>query len=766
MVSLQHLAVVLLFIASFSYADRNCFTPLGMQDGTIPDRQLTASSQFNPESGPTAVRLNGPGSWATLHKVSDQWVQVDLDTPRQITGVVIRGNPDYNEFVMRYYVHYSFDGLQWKTVRDANQNTKLFDGNFDNITPVQTIFVKSIRARYIRIQPYVFHGHPSMQFELLGCLNKSESCWSFPCQNGGSCVELGDDFECNCLPGFSGKTCHAEHCSTPLGLESNVIPDSHLSASSYWSGEGTATRGRLHSYGWAASTKRDHEWFSVDLGRPTNISGVVTQGHAYWPEWINSYNVLISNDSDTWTAVLNVTSRRPQIFKANVDKTSPVKNYLPNIVTARYIRIRIEEYHGHPSLRLEILGCEELDTTLPLTTPVATTPFLTTETDDVSQPCTKYPCENGGTCRPIGSTSFTCSCPEGFTGFVCQDAPSACESNPCINGGWCNKQGSGFRCTCLAGFTGKRCQKETCVDELGMDKGTISDSDITATSFLTSSRPSDARPKGVGWMPASNDYQPYIQVDLGKMKNMSAIILMDYPAWSVVVTQFQLSYSADGVNWEFVLDEYGQPMELLGLTYGTSAVQIHLYEPITTRYIRVHPTRWIGTYPGMRFELLGCDIGAPSIVNDFPLVTPATGVATVPSDAVTLFYGLKERIYNSKDSPQVIQFDYEYFDYGDSYNPTTGIVTIKVPGTYLIFISATSTNLYTPPSVTIMHNNNALLSQLVPKPSANGLLRGEMSAVVDAEDGDRLWLEIPSGASLAADIINSSLFIQLVSKSN
>eukprot|EP00117_Sycon_ciliatum_P036320 scpid89300/ scgid27358/ Fibropellin-3; Epidermal growth factor-related protein 3; Fibropellin III; Fibropellin-c; SpEGF III len=32
-------------------------------------------------------------------------------------------------------------------------------------------------------------------------------CASSPCQNGGACANLGNDFLCSCLPGFTGNTC-------------------------------------------------------------------------------------------------------------------------------------------------------------------------------------------------------------------------------------------------------------------------------------------------------------------------------------------------------------------------------------------------------------------------------------------------------------------------------------------------------------------------------------------------------------------------------
>ena len=41
-------------------------------------------------------------------------------------------------------------------------------------------------------------------------------------------------------------------------------------------------------------------------------------------------------------------------------------------------------------------------------------------TSAASSVCTPNPCPNGGTCQPLG-TSFTCLCPQPYTGALCQD---------------------------------------------------------------------------------------------------------------------------------------------------------------------------------------------------------------------------------------------------------------------------------------------------------------------------------------------------------
>ena len=33
-------------------------------------------------------------------------------------------------------------------------------------------------------------------------------CYSLPCENHGICTDLINGFNCECAPGFDGKTCH------------------------------------------------------------------------------------------------------------------------------------------------------------------------------------------------------------------------------------------------------------------------------------------------------------------------------------------------------------------------------------------------------------------------------------------------------------------------------------------------------------------------------------------------------------------------------
>ena len=65
------------------------------------------------------------------------------------------------------------------------------------------------------------------------------------------------------------------------------------------------------------------------------------------------------------------------------------------------------------------------------------------------------PCQNGGIHIKFNTEeSFTCMCPVGYTGNLCENDIDECVDQPCQNGGTCvNTEGS-FTCTCPAGYMG------------------------------------------------------------------------------------------------------------------------------------------------------------------------------------------------------------------------------------------------------------------------------------------------------------------------
>ncbi|EDV99540.1 cubilin homolog [Drosophila grimshawi] len=73
--------------------------------------------------------------------------------------------------------------------------------------------------------------------------------------------------------------------------------------------------------------------------------------------------------------------------------------------------------------------------------------------------CNDMPCLNGGICMDNGPSNFTCDCPRGFHGRLCDPLPNPCTSKPCKNDGRCIPipETDGFLCQCQPGYQGRLC---------------------------------------------------------------------------------------------------------------------------------------------------------------------------------------------------------------------------------------------------------------------------------------------------------------------
>ena len=88
-----------------------------MESETISDAQISASSQWDDNHAAPQARLhfkisgNKRGGWSALKNDLNQWLQVDLGTYTRVTRVATQGRNAFNEWVTRYRLQYSNDGL-------------------------------------------------------------------------------------------------------------------------------------------------------------------------------------------------------------------------------------------------------------------------------------------------------------------------------------------------------------------------------------------------------------------------------------------------------------------------------------------------------------------------------------------------------------------------------------------------------------------------------------------------------------------------------
>lgn len=100
----------------------------------------------------------------------------------------------------------------------------------------------------------------------------------------------------------------AYHCQMSLGMEDGRIKDNALSASSFYNAKHAVKLGRLnlvppsgYAGAWCVKTTDAHQWIQIDLGRPTTVTKVATQGRQdCCDQWVTSYAVSYSLVSPYW----------------------------------------------------------------------------------------------------------------------------------------------------------------------------------------------------------------------------------------------------------------------------------------------------------------------------------------------------------------------------------------------------------------------------------------------------------------------------------
>ena len=96
--------------------------------------QFMASSFYGNFIAADAI-LNEKGVWLPATNDQNQWLQIDLYRQVWVSGVVIQGRPDIEEWVTTYQIEYALNGVSWEFLKD--ENTKI---EVCNLTPDFILF--------------------------------------------------------------------------------------------------------------------------------------------------------------------------------------------------------------------------------------------------------------------------------------------------------------------------------------------------------------------------------------------------------------------------------------------------------------------------------------------------------------------------------------------------------------------------------------------------------------------------------------------------
>lgn len=158
----------------------------------------------------------------------------------------------------------------------------------------------------------------------------------------------------------------------PLGMITGEIQDWQISASSTFPNEwdkGCHERfARLYQpngKSWCAKYKAPSEWLQVDLGVAAKVSGVMTQGRGDGNEWVTSFMVTYSLDAFHWQYVSDLYGNQ-RVFEGNSNSHMVKHSYLDEPIIARFIRFQTVHWNQHPSMRVEVIGCQVCKTAIGL----------------------------------------------------------------------------------------------------------------------------------------------------------------------------------------------------------------------------------------------------------------------------------------------------------------------------------------------------------------------------------------------------------------
>ncbi|XP_071486087.1 lactadherin-like [Diadema antillarum] len=144
-------------------------SPLGLENGAIPDSSITASSCHRDGLCTQHARLNGPTSWSTSVLNTSQWLQVQFRSNFLLSGIITQGRASYDQYVTSYKLSYSLDSMVWTEYKDPfTGSVKVYPANYDTDSHVTSLLPKPVRARYVRFHPITFRNYASMRVEVLG----------------------------------------------------------------------------------------------------------------------------------------------------------------------------------------------------------------------------------------------------------------------------------------------------------------------------------------------------------------------------------------------------------------------------------------------------------------------------------------------------------------------------------------------------------------------------------------------------------------------
>ncbi|XP_065683392.1 uncharacterized protein LOC100215503 isoform X1 [Hydra vulgaris] len=474
-----------------------------------------------------------------------------------------------------------------------------------------------------------------------------------------NCVEMSsangqwNDNLCSSRLGFLCE--HTLECVDDLGMVSQSIPDSSISATSYANGS-IPSFARLNykhndkDVAWCTDIKDGKQSITINLGEYMTITRISTQG------LINSGYVLVyqleySLDGVSWKIYPDEDNIGSKLIPANSNGLN-VDGYKVMIQTL-YIRITPKRFSGDLiCLRLELYGCRSV-----CSKALGMKSNLIKDEDlSASSAMDDHPVTNA---RPFSSNGWCAKMADGNQWYqIDLRTPHKVTKVMAIGKGtlkyllafsvdgtnWNNyktlkgldklfdyniHQLENEQITRFVRFLPKKFDEQICLQvelfgctiecdtSLGMENKIIPDKALSASSAQVGYPPKNARLnlgdyKSNGWCAKKNDINQYLEVSFDKEVRITSIATQGSDGdVSKYVTKYRLQWSLNRDFWNHFGDE------ISGNNNGRTVNQFKLPNSIIARYIRINPISYVNAIC-MRIELYGCVLDSPT---DTPLNT-------------------------------------------------------------------------------------------------------------------------------------------------
>ncbi|XP_076073923.1 uncharacterized protein LOC143045353 isoform X3 [Mytilus galloprovincialis] len=284
------------------------------------------------------------------------------------------------------------------------------------------------------------------------CVEKTE-CDPNTCEHDGLCIDLIDDFICNCSgTGYVGKNCSMlpERCYNGSCLNDGVC--------------------HPHVSGYSCSCAQGYtgEYCQINIDE---CQGHYCRNHAVCVDGVNSYTCLCQPGYNGSHCNYNTMCDTSPCVNGGACQTT-LTGFMCNCLlgySGVLCEVNIDECKQN-NCNPDTSQCvDQINSYTCNCLPGWTGEFC----DEPTNECLSSPCAHSSQCFDH-ENQFSCSCVDGYTGHNCSTQVIECDSHPCYNDGQCLDQVNGYRCTCKGSFTGSQCEKhvDLCVGSPCLHNGT------------------------------------------------------------------------------------------------------------------------------------------------------------------------------------------------------------------------------------------------------------------------------------------------------